>query len=128
MDVNPRSRRGHSAEFKAQVVAACAEPGATVAAVARAFGLNDNLVHDWRRGRSGAGASKTIGTSLQESPAEFVALSLPSSSSPPAPAPVPVVAPEGIRLEFKRGAIGVSVTWPVSAAADCAAWLREVLR
>lgn len=126
MDVNPKSRRRHSAEFKAQVVAACAEPGATVAAVARAFGLNDNLVHDWRRGRSGAGVSKTIGTSLQESPPEFVALSLPSASPPPAPAPV--VASEGIRLEFKRGAIGVSVTWPVSAAADCAAWLREVLR
>ena len=126
MDVNPKSRRRHSAEFKAQVVAACAEPGATVAAVARAFGLNDNLVHDWRRGRSGAGVSKPIGTSLQESPPEFVALSLPSSSPPPASAPV--VAPEGIRLEFKRGAIGVSVTWPVSAAADCAAWLREVLR
>lgn len=126
MDVNPKSRRRHSAEFKAQVVAACAEPGATVAAIARAFGLNDNLVHDWRRGRSGAGASKTIGTSLQESAPEFVALSLPSS--PPPPAPAPAVAPEGIRLEFKRGAIGVSVTWPISAAADCAAWLREVLR
>ncbi|MCY1224036.1 Transposase [compost metagenome] len=126
MDVNPKSRRRHSAEFKAEVVAACAEPGATVAAVARAFGLNDNLVHDWRRGRSGAGASKTIGTSLQESAPEFVALSLPSSSPPPAPAPA--VAPEGIRLEFKRGAIGVNVTWPISAAADCAAWLREVLR
>lgn len=120
MDVNPKSRRRHSAEFKAQVVAACAEPGATVAAVARAFGLNDNLVHDWRRGRSGAGASKTVGTSLQEPPPEFVALSLPS--------PTPAVAPEGIRLEFKRGVIGVSVTWPISAAADCAAWLREVLR
>lgn len=43
MDVNPKSRRRHSAEFKAQVVAACAEPGATVAAVARAFGLNDYM-------------------------------------------------------------------------------------
>lgn len=126
MDVNPKSRRRHSAEFKAQVVAACAEPGATVAAVARAFGLNDNLVHDWRRGRSGAGASKTIGTSLQESAPEFVALSLPSP--PPSPSPAPAVAPEGIRLEFKRGVIGVSVMWPISAAADCAAWLREVLR
>ncbi|BEP57113.1 MULTISPECIES: transposase [unclassified Variovorax] len=125
MDVNPKSRRRHSAEFKAQVVAACTEPGATVAAVARAFGLNDNLVHDWRRGRSGAGVSRTIGTSLQESPPEFVALSMPS---PPPTAPAPAVAPEGIRLEFKRGALGVSVTWPIAAAADCAAWLREVLR
>ncbi|WP_183028124.1 transposase [Variovorax sp. UMC13] len=66
MDVNPKSRRRHSAEFKAQLMAACAEPGATVAAVARAFGLNDNLVHNWRRGRGCAGASKTIGTPLHE--------------------------------------------------------------
>ncbi|WP_198084120.1 hypothetical protein [Variovorax sp. E3] len=28
MDVNPNSRRRHSAEFKAKVVAACAQPGA----------------------------------------------------------------------------------------------------
>ncbi|MFS2204085.1 transposase [Variovorax sp. Varisp36] len=126
MDVNPKSRRRHSAEFKVQVVAACAEPGATVAAVARAFGLNANHVHDWWRGRSGAGVSKTNGTSPQESPPAFIALSLPSS--PPSPSPASAVAPEGIRLEFKRRAIGVSVTWPISAAADCAVWLREVLR
>lgn len=42
-----KSRRRRSAEFNAQIVAACAEPGATVAAVARAFGLNDNPIHDW---------------------------------------------------------------------------------
>jgi hypothetical protein len=30
------------------------------------------------------------------------------------------VAAEETRLEFKRGAIGVSVTWRISAAADCA--------
>ena len=88
MDVNPKQRRRHSAEFKAQVLAACAEPGASVAAIA---------------------------------------LSLPPPSPPSAPAPavasVTVVA-EAIHLEFKRGALGVSVAWPVSAAADCAAWRR----
>ena len=51
MDVNPKQRRRHSAAFKAQVLAACTEPGASVAAVALSFGLNDNLVHQWRRGR-----------------------------------------------------------------------------
>lgn len=35
MDVNPKQRRRHSAAFKAQVLAACAAPGASVAAVAR---------------------------------------------------------------------------------------------
>lgn len=33
------------------MLAACAEPGASVSAVALWFGLNANLVHQWRRGR-----------------------------------------------------------------------------
>lgn len=49
----------------------------------------------------------------------------PVSAAAPA---VAAAAVEEIRLEFKRGTIGVSVTWPVSAAANCGAWLREVLR
>ena len=43
-------RRRHADELKARVLAACAEPGASVAAVAQAHGLNANLVHKWRRG------------------------------------------------------------------------------
>jgi len=31
-------------------------------------------------------------------------------------------------LELKRGALGVNVIWPISAAADCAGWLRELLQ
>jgi transposase-like protein len=44
-----RRRRTHSTALKAEVLAACAEPGASVAAVAMAHGLNTNLVHKWRR-------------------------------------------------------------------------------
>jgi transposase len=36
--------------------------------------------------------------------------------------------PEEIRIEVRRGAMVVSVNWPVSAAAHSAAWLRELLR
>lgn len=134
MDVNrePQPRRRHSTEFKAQVLAACEQPGATVAGVARSFALNDNLIHDWRRGRSGAATAKAAGTALAEPSPSFVAVTLPTAQTPKA-APVatpaaPARATAEIRLEFKRGATGVSVTWPVSAAAECAAWLREVLR
>ena len=128
MDVNPKQRRRHSAAFKAQVLAACSEPGASVAAVALSFGLNDNLVHQWRRGR---GASPVRSATTVAAPAsEFVVLSLPTPAPPPASAPSPTAAApaETIRLELKRGALGVSVVWPISAAADCAAWLRELLR
>ena len=140
MDVNPKQRRRHSAEFKAQVLAACREPGASVAAVALSFKLNDNLVHQWRRGRGASpvstSTSASTSTTVAESAPQFIALSLPPPAPPPsappsAPAPAGAcvaVAAEGIHLEFKRGVLGVSVTWPVSAAADCAAWVREVLR
>lgn len=136
MDVNPKQRRHHSAEFKAQVLAACRERGASVAAVALSFKLNDNLVHQWRRGRGANPLPAATSTSIAESAPQFIALALPPPSPPPSsppPTPAPAgasvaVAAEAIHLEFKRGALGVSVTWPVSAATDCAAWLREVLR
>ncbi|MBI2750944.1 MAG: transposase, partial [Burkholderiales bacterium] len=44
-------RRTHSPEFKAQVLAACARPGASVAAVALDHGLNANVVRKWLSGR-----------------------------------------------------------------------------
>ena len=116
MDRNTKQRRRHSAELKAQVLQACAVPGASVAAVAREFGLNDNLVHQWRRGR-GVGSPQTA--------AQFIALPLPAMPSIPAPS---ASAGGDINLEFKRGALQVSVKWPLAAASECAAWLREVLR
>jgi transposase len=112
-------RRRHSAEFKERVLAACAEPGASVAAVARSFELNDNLVHQWRRGR-GVGTTKLAIPLAQKAP-EFVELSLPT----PTPPQSEVAAPcEGIRIELKRGAFGVNVLWPLSASGDCAELLR----
>ena len=116
-------RRRHSLEFKERVLAACVEPGALVAAVARSFELNDNLVHQWRRGR-GVGTAK-LATPLAHKAPEFVELSLPAASTPKAVVAVPS---ESIRIELKRGSLGVNVLWPLSAAGDCAAWLRELLR
>ena len=51
MHANQKPRRRHSAQFKAQVLTACAEPGSSVSAIALSFGINANLVHRWRRGR-----------------------------------------------------------------------------
>lgn len=42
-------RRRHDASLKQAVVEQCAEPGASVASIALAHGLNANLVHKWRR-------------------------------------------------------------------------------
>jgi transposase len=123
-------RRRHSDELKARVLAACDEVGASVAAVALAYNLNANLVHKWRRGR-GAKTGAALPTPTQAPPSSFVALSLPSAmvGGAAAPAPAPLLAPvPDIRVQLKRGATAVVVSWPTSAAADCAAWLRELLR
>jgi transposase len=48
----------------------------------------------------------------------FVALELPSQA--------PEVAGD-IGIELRRGPISVKITWPVSAARQCAAWMRELL-
>ena len=40
----------------------------------------------------------------------------------------PTPSPPDIRIELNRNATLVTVTWPSGAAAECGAWLREVLR
>jgi transposase len=111
-----RARRRHSAELKAQVLAECAVAGASVAAVALSHGLNANLVHRWRRIAEG----REAGPGLTVSQA-FVALPLGPSDSAP-------FAPAEIRIELRRAGVSIGVAWPVSAAGQCAAWLRELLR
>lgn len=115
-DAPRRSRRHHSAAFKAEVLAACAHPGASVASVALAHGINANLVHRWRRDAADRGPTRRGNTEL----AEFVPMAI-------AAAPV-VAASEDIRIELRRGACSVSIAWPTSAAPACAGWLRELLR
>lgn len=125
MHANQKPRRRYSEQFKAQVLAACAEPGASVAAVALSFGLNDNLVHQWRRGRGYKLNQATAQELVSQGQPQFVALPLPAPmpSTPPAP-----TAAEAIRVELKRGALAVSVTWPIAASSQCMAWLGELLR
>ena len=120
-------RRRHGDEIKARVLAACDEPGASVAAVALANDLNANLVHKWRRGRGARPAALPRAVGKAPS-AQFIALSLPRPT-PPAAAPLSPPPPAAdIRVHLKRGATAVVLSWPGSAAADCAAWLRELLR
>ena len=131
MQSKSESRRRHSAELKAQVLAACEAPGASLSAVALSFGLNANLVREWRNGR---GVKRATASGSRAGPRpEFVALPLPQPTPavPPAVSVAPAALaapPQQIDLQLQRGALAVKVTWPMSAAGDCAAWLRELLR
>ena len=113
-------RRRHGDEVKAKVLNECDVPGASVAAVAQAHGLNANLVHKWRgqgRRRTAAQDATLDGDKVAGA---FVALQLPAPSTPQ-PA-------RDIRIELRRGATTITIAWPDQAARECAAWLREWLR
>jgi transposase len=114
-----RIRRNHSPALKAQILTECAAPGASVARIAMAHGINANIVHGWRKlARDG------------EQPA------LPAPAFVPAFVPVRIEAPavvapaqaQRIEIELRRGPLSVHIGWPLSNAAEMSAWLRDLLR
>ena len=113
-------RRLYSPELKSQVVAQTQVPGASVAGVALAHGINANVVHRWLRERAGQSPVAPLG---------FVALSLPPAKGNPAQLDDDPVGPHpDIRIELKRGATVVNIAWPMAQAGECATWMRELLR
>ena len=113
-----RRRREHSAEFKAQVVAACSAPGVSIAAVAMVNGVNANLARRWVLNAERRSGAQLATTPSAVAPISFVPLGLPPATP----------APADIRIELRRGATAIQVSWPCAAASECAAWMRELLR
>ena len=110
-----RKRRRYSGELKAQILAECAVPGASVAKVALSHGMNANIVHGWRKQvREG-----------EPTPAMVQQEFVPVTVAPPVQAHS---NERGIEVELRRGAVTIKLMWPMSAAADLAAWTRELLR
>ena len=121
-----RTRRRHAPQFRAQVVAACLQPGVSISAVALANGLNANLVRRWvKEHREGVGSDVIVpgkggrGGGAGAAPAQFVAVAVETA---------PVMSTGDIRLEVRRGETVVHITWPGAQAGACAQWLREWLR
>jgi transposase-like protein len=88
-----------------------------MAAVALAHGLNANLLRRWVVEKKSIGLTPTPATTPSQQ--EFLALPLVTQLPP---------AAGDIRIELRRGASTVTISWPAQAAGECAAWLREWLR
>ena len=117
-------RRRHSEAFKSEAVAACRQPGVSIAAIAMSRGVNANLLRRWVVEAERAGAPSL--DSRVERPART-----PAIDGSPAFVPVALAtkSEEGsIRLEVRRGTSTVVVQWPASCAQVCAMLLRELLR
>ena len=133
MDTNalaaPASRRNrrHAPEFKARAIAACLQPGVSIAAVALASGLNANFLRSWVKAHRDQQRSD-IAIGAERDPG-----GVPAKRSPPSLVPVHVQAPSDelsntIELEIRRQQTVVAIRWPASEATACALWLRDLLR
>lgn len=89
-------RRQHEKSFKAELVEQCLLPGASVAAVALAGGVNANLLFKWRRDHlrskrlsGAASSSSTVLVPVQVTTGMDAGVG-PSQSSAPSPASTPM--------------------------------------
>ncbi|TFF54071.1 IS66 family insertion sequence hypothetical protein [Comamonas sp. A23] len=129
-DGRPR-RREYSKAFKAQVVAACAQPGASVGGVALSQGLHANMVHRWIREAGPVRAQPGVCSDAEPG---FISLPLTAMADstheeqalaalpPSAPLPPPSAS---VHVRLQRGELVVSLQCPLG---QCGALLREVLR
>jgi transposase len=122
-----RTHRTYTGEFKSQLVAASQKPGASIAGLALQHAMNANVLHRWIKEHECQGRH-------QQAPGGQLAIATPAAG----PGFVAVQLPElpeqtqtkdaDIRVELRKGATAMTITWPVAAAPDCAAWMRELLR
>lgn len=121
-----RTHRTYTREFKAELVAACQEPGTSIAALAGTHAMNANVLHRWLKeharsgchGRSGSGNAAGSSVALQSLAPAFIPVQLPVSPSVEQP----------IKVEIRKGTLTMSITWPGSASADFASWAASILK
>ena len=121
-----RTHRTYTRQFKADLVAACQQPGASIAAIAGGHRMNANVLHRWLKEHERGGchqlvAGSSSGSAVSASPAPaFIALKLPTAMQEPTAC--------DIKVELRKGAVSMIVTWPISAAGDLAQWTRAILK
>ena len=123
----PRRNRRHAPEFKARVIAACLQPGVSIAAIALANGLNANFLRSWVKAHRDQQRSD-IAIGVERNPD-----SEPAKRPAPSLVPVRVQTPSGepsstIEVEIRRQQTVVAIRWPASEATACGQWLRDLLR
>ena len=113
MNLTPsaRQRRYHPAEFKAQLIALCQQPGASVAGVALEHRVNANLLRRWIRQHAG---------SLPRSAPTLVPIRLET--------PAAVQTDDALKLEINTSSARVTIHCPASRVDTCARLLGKWLK
>lgn len=115
-----RKRRRHSEEFRARVVAACRQPGVSVAAVALAHGLNANLVRRWiKEDAERLPVTRRPLANPVVEPLTVVPVTIESRSGR---------SDEAIRIDIRKSGMAVQLAWPAMRVAELSGLLKDLLR
>lgn len=103
-----RTRRRHSPAFKTDVLSACNEPGASIAAVAQRYQLNANLIHKWRK------AAQDPGGQSSAEQVGFIPVAVPTSVNPDTDLQVTITLGQ------------LTIQWPISYINQAVSWLKAL--
>ncbi|QMV73208.1 transposase [Comamonas piscis] len=101
----PRTRRTYTPQFKSELLTACKQPGASIAALALQHGMNANVLHRWLKDhRQGSPLLS------DEVPAPaFIPIDLTASLPVLASKGEPSTPPSSIRIELQHHAMKVTL-------------------
>ena len=123
-----RTKRTYSADTKAQLLAACRAPGASIAAVASANGMNANVLHRWLKESSQAKQPIGSGAGTGANAVDIAGQIVPSFIALPLLTKPAESVQREITVEVRKGGLVMTVTWPMSAASEFASWSASVLK
>jgi transposase-like protein len=118
-----RLRSTYTREFKAKAVAACMQPGVSIASLTMDLRVNANMVRLWIREVEHASmvqstaAQPAVTAASQLVPVSVAATDAQSSSTS-----------ADLRVTIYQGSASVEIAWPPGAEDQCAKLLREGLR
>lgn len=124
MHPKPPIRRTHSPEFKARVLAACRQPGASIAAIAQAHGVNANVVHKWLAGIGMKRCAQHLPAAAPSpvAPMQFLPVGLSTSGLEHGVS----AGPQDVHLDLDLGTMQIKLHCPRGSAASAAALLHAL--
>jgi len=118
--IDKAGRRWHSKEFKQSAVAACREPGVSLASVALDRRINANLLRRWvKSAEAKAATASIVQTSGPAASPTFIPVSVTRRVKRDGESP--------IRIKVRKGSTQIVVEWPAAISATCGVWLRDLL-
>ena len=122
------THRTYTRQFKAELVAAAKQPGASIAALALQHGMNANVLHRWLKEHEQDARHQLI--SLSSSGESLATSSVPAFIPIKLPTATATYEPTAcdIKVELRKGAVSMTLTWPASAVGDLAQWTAAILK